>query len=54
MILKVMCQPMTGRLWEHATSRTTESDIFFKCAPPIRNIALNKVIWGHSKLTDFF
>ena len=22
--------------------------------PPILNIALNKVIWGHSKLIDFF
>ena len=30
MILKVMCQPMTVCMWEHATSWTTESDIFKK------------------------
>ena len=28
MILKVMCQPMTGRSQEHATHQTTESDVF--------------------------
>ena len=34
-----LCQPMTGCVWEHATSWTTESDIFKKvwsltCLPP--------------------
>ena len=30
MSLKVMCQPMTGCVWEHATCWTTESDVFLK------------------------
>ena len=28
--IRVMCQPMTGCSWDHATSWTTESDIFKK------------------------
>ena len=31
MILNVMCQPMTGRSWEHATSPKLRVTFFKKC-----------------------